>query len=113
MTIMTKSFCILLIVILLAIEAFPKHLPITRKSVFDSIESEYSDIALQTRSEAIKAYLDRMDKESALAGRPRFVSHPEFDSNTIMNVIIIFIHFVLYRFGRSLPSKLLYPKGIR
>ena len=108
---MAKYTYVLLIVILVVIGTLPKHLPITSNSGFAPIESEYSDFAMQTKSAAIKAYLDRMEKESAIAGKPRFVSYHKSDSNSLTNVIIIYIHFVLYRFGRSLPSKLLNPNG--
>ena len=72
---MAKYIYVLLIVVLVVIGTLPKHLPITSKSGFASIESEYSDFAMQTKSAAIKAYLDRMEKESAIAGKPRFVSN--------------------------------------
>ena len=71
---MARFVLVLLVVLILAIESLQMHLPITRKSVFDPVDNEYSDIIMNTKSEAIKAYLEKMDKESAIAGRPRFVS---------------------------------------
>ncbi|XP_054162521.1 putative ferric-chelate reductase 1 homolog [Oppia nitens] len=54
---------------LLSAEALPRHISI-RNSISDN---SFTDVVLQHRSQAIRDYLERMDKESAIAGRPRFV----------------------------------------
>ena len=70
---MAKIAFVLLITLMLAIEVFPKHLPpVMRKSIVNTIDHEYSDVIFQHRTQNIKAILDKMEKDSALVGRPRF-----------------------------------------
>ena len=46
------------------------------ESVFepiDDIDTKYPDMVMQTKCEALKAFFDKMNKDSAIASRPRFV----------------------------------------
>jgi hypothetical protein len=67
---MPKIAIILMITLLLVIESFSMSLPIIRKSVIN--EQDYSDIFNYQRSDALKTYLQQLDKFVAIAGRPRF-----------------------------------------
>jgi hypothetical protein len=66
---MPKFAIILLITLLLVIESFSMSLPIIRKNVID--ELDYSDTFNYQRSDALKTYLQQLDKLVAIAGRPR------------------------------------------
>jgi hypothetical protein len=67
---MPKIAIIVLITLLLVIESFSMSLPIIRKNVVD--DHDYSETFSYQRSDALKNYLQQLDKFVAIAGRPRF-----------------------------------------
>ncbi len=72
----TKLAFVFLIVLLLVIETLPKHLPpILRKTIVDAIDEQIEDtgVVIHQKSSAVRAFLDRMDKDAHVVGRPRYV----------------------------------------
>ena len=71
---MAKFAFVLLIALMLVIEAQLKHLPPRTFPDREPIEPEYvnSDFHVRHKSLTVKAILEKLEKDSAIAGRPRF-----------------------------------------